>query len=669
MGRKGQAKKSGEQLGKSLIKQQVKHQAQRREAARYDVDGSQARGKMVSILESNNLDDFIASAVMAEREFESHKADTILLNPMGETINIDSNGNKVQYGNELAPFNFEHMMVPRRPPWDESMTAEELDRVEKLSFLEWRRNIAAQEEQREDLKVTPFEKNLEVWRQLWRVLERSDIILQIVDARNPLFYFSRDLMDYAASLTPPRPMVILINKSDYLSIEQRRLWAAYFKEQGLPCLFFSAAQEQDRVNAEAREEKSGIDLNAEEDDDDDEEEEDEEAGTDRVLPKNAWGVEQVLIHSGETRESSEYKLLGRVELMTIVEGMARRMCSEDVRVKNQGRACVGMVGYPNVGKSSVINVLANVAATSHGVVRVGVGATPGKTKHFQTLVLSDTFMLCDCPGLVFPSFVSSTEEMICAGVLPIMHMRDAMAPMRLIARYIPRHVLQVTYTIKIAGTVQHNQIDAAPSSSCTAEALLDAYCKSRGFFGGAAKGSVDVQRGSRSLLKDFTTGKLLHCHPPPGLSDEELKRFLQETIDTSLKRTKLALKIAAKQKKLGLGQEGQETDEFLKRIGDVEQEQMDQREKKEASSEPTRAERGIKKWGKKSKKVKNQIGLNTPYEESDMLAKQRSVGAMVAGGKKKGKNAIQRGGFVRATLPHHPTYSVAKTEQQSQEQG
>jgi large subunit GTPase 1 len=36
---------------------------------------------------------------------------------------------------------------------------------------------------------------------------------------------------------------------------------------------------------------------------------------------------------------------------------------------------VGMVGYPNVGKSSVINVLC-------GTKKVGVASMPGKTKHF-----------------------------------------------------------------------------------------------------------------------------------------------------------------------------------------------------------------------------------------------------------------------------------------------
>jgi large subunit GTPase 1 len=45
--------------------------------------------------------------------------------------------------------------------------------------------------------MTPFERNLEVWRQLWRVLERSDALVQVLDARDPLFYRSPDLERYA----------------------------------------------------------------------------------------------------------------------------------------------------------------------------------------------------------------------------------------------------------------------------------------------------------------------------------------------------------------------------------------------------------------------------------------------------------------------------------------
>lgn len=47
---------------------------------------------------------------------------------------------------------------------------------------------------------------------------------------------------------------------------------------------------------------------------------------------------------------------------------------------------VGMVGYPNVGKSSTINKLV-------GSKKVSVSATPGKTRHFQTIHI-DSQVLC-----------------------------------------------------------------------------------------------------------------------------------------------------------------------------------------------------------------------------------------------------------------------------------
>lgn len=38
--------------------------------------------------------------------------------------------------------NLEKLTVPRRPPWDKSMTAEQVQRNERESFLEWRRSMA-----------------------------------------------------------------------------------------------------------------------------------------------------------------------------------------------------------------------------------------------------------------------------------------------------------------------------------------------------------------------------------------------------------------------------------------------------------------------------------------------------------------------------------------------
>lgn len=107
---------------------------------------------------------------------------------------------------------------------------------------------------------------------------------------------------------------------------------------------------------------------------------------------------------------------------------------------------MGMVGYPNVGKSSTINVLC-------GEKKVNVSMTPGKTKHLQTIKLSDQIMLCDCPGLVFPSFLTTKADMICSGLLPIDHMRDPRPPTALVRNpfhaHTPPHTQPYTHSCSL----------------------------------------------------------------------------------------------------------------------------------------------------------------------------------------------------------------------------
>ncbi len=61
------------------------------------------------------------------------------------------------------------------------------------------------------------------------------------------------------------------------------------------------------------------------------------------------------------------------EMLDLLLTVSMQRCGEPNT--KTGWYTIGMVGYPNVGKSSVINVLC-------GSKKVGVAAQPGKTKHF-----------------------------------------------------------------------------------------------------------------------------------------------------------------------------------------------------------------------------------------------------------------------------------------------
>jgi hypothetical protein len=128
----------------------------------------------------------------------------------------------------VKDFEYQHLSIPRKPAWSKQMTAEDIDRREKQAFLVWRRTIADIEElHNHSKKVTPFEKNIEVWRQLWRVIDRSDIIIQVVDCRNPLLYYTDDLKRYVAELDPPKPMLLILNKADFLTEYQVKNVSAF----------------------------------------------------------------------------------------------------------------------------------------------------------------------------------------------------------------------------------------------------------------------------------------------------------------------------------------------------------------------------------------------------------------------------------------------------------
>lgn len=343
--------------------------------------------------------------------------------------------------------------IPRRPKWDENTSAEDLQSAENAEFLEWRRSLAMLQEN-DGLLLTPYEKNLEFWRQLWRVVERSDVVVQIVDARNPLLFRCTDLEKYVKEVNPNKQSMLLLNKSDFLNEEQRKTWAKYFNEQGVKFAFFSATLADEHL------EKIQEDSEAEDESDSaDDEESDSDEGA--RAPKKVTKNLETQVQEMKIEEKNEWDVLSRMELIEFFKSI------EISEPHSPGVSTIGLVGYPNVGKSSTINAILTEK-------KVSVSATPGKTKHFQTLYVDETLMLCDCPGLVFPSFVATKADMILNGILPIDQMRDYVPPVNLLCELIPRHVLEDKYGMMITKPIEGEDPHRPPHAE---ELLLAHACK------------------------------------------------------------------------------------------------------------------------------------------------------------------------------------------------
>ena len=407
----------------------------------------------------------------------------------------------------------------------------------------------------------------------------SDVVVQIVDARNPLLFFCNDLEKYVNEVDTNKINIVLINKSDFLTESQRLHWLNYFESKNIRVVFWSAVlaaadvanseinseldelddqhSELDQSNEDVIEEESDeeneVDDEAEEaslvnkfnvlanEDGESDSETEEEEGENKSDESNQEVEESVSEESNSQEEKEKpeevksdpkqkvknqnvntfkpdlvekelniteeqrrkCKVLNRDELISLFKTVHAHIVDK----AKPGFTTIGLVGYPNVGKSSTINALFHNK-------KVAVSETPGKTKHYQTLFIDDDLLLCDCPGLVFPSFVSTRGELIINGILPIDQMRDYTEPINLVLSHIPKVVFEMIYGVEMPKPKDGEDSERL----CTAEELCTVYALGRGYMN--HKGMPDVNRGSRYLLKDYVNGKLLYCYPPPNYSED-----------------------------------------------------------------------------------------------------------------------------------------------------
>lgn len=163
---------------------------------------------------------------------------------------------------------------------------------------------------------------------------------------------------------------------------------------------------------------------------------------------------------------------------------------------NEQVLVIGMVGHPNVGKSAIINGLM-------GKKVVSCSRTPGHTKHFQTIYLTPTICLCDCPGLVFPSLVEKNLQVL-SGMFPISQVREPYTPVGYLAARIP--------LVQLLGLSRKDDDQTQPWSAWD---ICVAWAEKRQYFTAKAA-RPDVYRAANSILRLAVEGRLCMAMKPPN---------------------------------------------------------------------------------------------------------------------------------------------------------
>ena len=107
--------------------------------------------------------------------------------------------------------------------------------------------------------------------------------------------------------------------------------------------------------------------------------------------------------------------VGTENLMNILKNYARIQGT-----KNKQTIYVGVIGFPNVGKSSLINSLKRSRAAA-------TGNTPGVTKTVQEVQLDKNIVLLDSPGVVL-STKEQSDSLILRQAIKVEELIDPIRP-------------------------------------------------------------------------------------------------------------------------------------------------------------------------------------------------------------------------------------------------
>uniref|UniRef100_A0A3Q0SFC9 Nucleolar GTP-binding protein 2 n=1 Tax=Amphilophus citrinellus TaxID=61819 RepID=A0A3Q0SFC9_AMPCI len=275
---------------------------------------------------------------------------------------------------------------------------------------------------REEAREEIFKKgqSKRIWGELYKVIDSSDVIIQVLDARDPMGTRSKSIEAYLKKEKPWKHLIFVLNKCDLVPTWVTKRWVAVLSQE-YPTLAFHAS----------------------------------------------------LTNS-----------FGKGSLIQLLRQFGKLHTDKK-------QISVGFIGYPNVGKSSVINTLRSKKVCN-------VAPLAGETKVWQYITLMRRIFLIDCPGVVYPS-EDSESDIVLKGVVQVEKIKNPEEHIGAVLERAKPEYVQKTYRI--------------PTWNSTEDFLEKLAFRTGKLLKG---GEPDLATVSKMVLNDWQRGRIPFFVKPPG---------------------------------------------------------------------------------------------------------------------------------------------------------
>lgn len=285
------------------------------------------------------------------------------------------------------------------------------------------------------------------YREFKKVVEAADVVLEVVDARDPMGTRCKQVEEAVLSSPLQKRLVIVVNKADLVPRDILEKWLKVLRGS-FPAVAFKASTQKQPFRLGCRK-----------------------------MSKRK--------HKQSPSELQVSPCVGAELLMSLLGNYCRnRGLKTAIRV--------GIVGLPNVGKSSIINSLKRSKACN-------VGATPGVTKSIQEVQLDSKIKLLDSPGVVFTNKGPADDGSIALkNAIRIENVSDPISAATAILQRLTKE-----QTTDLYGVSDYN----------TPEEFLAIKAQKQGRY---KKGGIpDVRLSAKMLIDDWNRGKIRYYTVPP----------------------------------------------------------------------------------------------------------------------------------------------------------